>query len=74
MVGLSELSWEDQQKLQEQLQQQKEWEKDQPINNLNVPFGRKTKNHKQVSQNLRGKNTEDSLVYQILKQSLHLVE
>jgi uncharacterized protein YecE (DUF72 family) len=43
MVGLSELSWEDQQKLQEQLQQQKEWEKDQPINNLNVPFGRKTK-------------------------------
>jgi uncharacterized protein YecE (DUF72 family) len=43
MVGLSDSSWEDQQQIQEQIQQQKEWEKDQPINNLNVPFGRKTK-------------------------------
>jgi uncharacterized protein YecE (DUF72 family) len=43
MVGLSEFSWEDQQQIQEQIQQQKKWEKDQPINNLNVPFGRKTK-------------------------------
>jgi uncharacterized protein YecE (DUF72 family) len=43
MVGLSELSWEDQQKLQEQLQQQKELEKDYPINNSNIPFSNKTK-------------------------------
>jgi uncharacterized protein YecE (DUF72 family) len=43
MVGMSELSWEDQQKLQEQLQQQKELEKDYPINNSNIPFSRKTK-------------------------------
>jgi hypothetical protein len=38
------------------------------------PLVGKPKNDKQVSQNLRGKNAEDSLVYQILKQSLHLVE
>jgi uncharacterized protein YecE (DUF72 family) len=43
MVGLSELSWEDQQKLQEQLQQQKELEKDYLINNSNIPFSNKTK-------------------------------
>jgi uncharacterized protein YecE (DUF72 family) len=43
MVGMSELSWEDQQKLQEQLQQQKELEKDYLINNSNIPFSNKTK-------------------------------
>jgi uncharacterized protein YecE (DUF72 family) len=43
MVDLSELSWEDQQKLQEQLQQQKELEKNYPINNSNIPFSNKIK-------------------------------
>jgi uncharacterized protein YecE (DUF72 family) len=42
MVGMSELSWEDQQKLQEQLQQQKELEKEYPIN-TSTPFSKKTK-------------------------------
>jgi hypothetical protein len=43
MVGLPELSWEDQQQIQEQLLQQKELEKDYPINNSNIPFSNKTK-------------------------------
>ena len=43
MVGMSELSWEDQQQIQEQLRQQKEQEKDYPINNSNIFFGKKTK-------------------------------
>jgi len=43
MVGLPEFSWEDQQQIQEQLRQQKEQEKDYPINNSNIFFGKKTK-------------------------------
>jgi uncharacterized protein YecE (DUF72 family) len=43
MVGMSELSWEDQQQIQKQLRQQKEQEKDYPINNSNIFFGKKTK-------------------------------
>jgi uncharacterized protein YecE (DUF72 family) len=43
MVGLSELSWEDQRQIQEQIQQQKEQEKDQLINNSNINFSKKTK-------------------------------
>ena len=43
MVGLSELSWEDQQQIQEQLQQQKEQEKEYLINNSKIPFSTKTK-------------------------------
>jgi uncharacterized protein YecE (DUF72 family) len=43
MVGLSELSWENQQQLQEQIQQQKEQEKDYQIWNSNIPFSKKTK-------------------------------
>jgi hypothetical protein len=38
MVGLPELSWEDQQQIQEQLLQQKEQEKDYPINNQRSPL------------------------------------
>ena len=41
--GLPELSWEDQQQIQEQLLQQKEQEKDYPINNSKIPFSMKTK-------------------------------
>jgi uncharacterized protein YecE (DUF72 family) len=41
MVGMSELSWEDQQQLQVQLQQQKEQEKDFPNDNSNISFGKK---------------------------------
>jgi hypothetical protein len=43
MVGLSELSWDDQQQIQEQLLQQKEKEKDQQISNSHQPFSEKTK-------------------------------
>jgi uncharacterized protein YecE (DUF72 family) len=43
MVGLPELSWEDQQQIQEQLLQQKEQEKDYPNNNSKIPFSMKTK-------------------------------
>jgi uncharacterized protein YecE (DUF72 family) len=43
MVGMSELSWEDQQQIQEKVQQQKELENDFPINNSNIPFSDKTK-------------------------------
>ena len=43
MVGLPELSWEDQQQIQEQLLQQKEQEIDYPINNSKIPFSTKTK-------------------------------
>jgi hypothetical protein len=43
MVGLSELSWENQPQIEEQLRQQKEQEKDFPYNNSNIPFSRKTK-------------------------------
>jgi uncharacterized protein YecE (DUF72 family) len=42
MVGMSELSWEDQQRIQEQIQQQKEREKEYPIN-TSTPFSKKTK-------------------------------
>ena len=42
MVGMSELSWEDQQRMQEQIQQQKEQEKEYPIN-TSTPFSKKTK-------------------------------
>jgi hypothetical protein len=42
MVGLSGLSWEDQQ-IQEQLRQRKEQEKDQLISNSNFPFSRQAK-------------------------------
>ena len=43
MVGMSELSWEDQQQIQVHLQQQKEQEKDFPIDNSNIPYSKKTK-------------------------------
>jgi uncharacterized protein YecE (DUF72 family) len=43
MVGLSEVSWEDQPQIQEQLLQQKEKEKDQQISNLRPPYSKKTK-------------------------------
>jgi uncharacterized protein YecE (DUF72 family) len=43
MVGLSELSWDDQQQIQEQLLQQKEKEKDQQISNSYFPFSKETK-------------------------------
>jgi uncharacterized protein YecE (DUF72 family) len=43
MVGMSELPWEDQQQIQEQLLQQKEKEKDQQISNSHFPFSKKTK-------------------------------
>ena len=43
MVGMLELSWEDQQQIQVQLQQQKEQEKDFLIDNSNIPFNKKTK-------------------------------
>jgi uncharacterized protein YecE (DUF72 family) len=42
MVGMSELSWEDQQRIQEQIQQQKEQEKEYPIN-TSTPISKKTK-------------------------------
>jgi formiminotetrahydrofolate cyclodeaminase len=42
MVGLSELSWEDQQQIQEQIQQQKQQEKDQLINNSDNFFSKRT--------------------------------
>jgi hypothetical protein len=42
MVGLSELSWEDQQQIQEQIQQQKEIE-NYLINNSKILFSKKTK-------------------------------
>ena len=45
MVGLSELSWTDQQQIQKQLQQQQE-EQDQQISNSNVP----SKNHTKKRQ------------------------
>ena len=53
---MSELSWEDQQQIQEQLRQQKEQEKDYPINNSTIPLVGKPKSDKQVSRNLRGRN------------------
>jgi len=43
MVGLSELSWENQSQLEEQLRQLKEQEKDQLTNNSNFTFSKKTK-------------------------------
>jgi uncharacterized protein YecE (DUF72 family) len=43
MVGLSELSWENQPQLEEQLRQRKEQEKDQLTNNSNFTFSKKTK-------------------------------
>ena len=43
MVGQSELSWENQPQIEEQLRQRKEQEKDYPINNSNIPFSKKTK-------------------------------
>ena len=46
MVGLSELSWENQSQLEEQLRQRKEQEKDQLTNNSNFTFSKKTKKRK----------------------------
>jgi uncharacterized protein YecE (DUF72 family) len=43
MVGVPELSWENQQQIQEQLQQQKEREINYPIDNSNFSFVKKTK-------------------------------
>jgi uncharacterized protein YecE (DUF72 family) len=43
MVGLSELSWENQSQLEEQLRQRKEQEKDQLTNNSNFTFSKKSK-------------------------------
>jgi hypothetical protein len=54
MVGLPELSWEDQQQIQEQLLQQKEQEKDYPINNSKIPFSMKTKKRQTSLTEFRG--------------------
>jgi len=43
MVGLSELSWENQPQIEEQLRQRKEQEKDQLTNNSNFTFSKKGK-------------------------------
>ena len=43
MVGMSELSWKINNEIQGHLQQQKEQEKDFPIDNSNIPFSKKTK-------------------------------
>jgi hypothetical protein len=43
MVGLSELSWENQPQLEEQLRQRKEEEKDQLTNNSNFTSSKKIK-------------------------------
>jgi hypothetical protein len=43
MVGLPEFSWEDQPKIEEQLRQQKEQEKDQLIGSSNLPPAKLTK-------------------------------
>jgi uncharacterized protein YecE (DUF72 family) len=43
MVGMSELSWENQPQIVEQIQQQKEQDKDYQIGNSNIPFSKKTK-------------------------------
>ena len=43
MVGMSELSWEDEQQIRVQLHQQKERETNYTINNSKIPFGKKTK-------------------------------
>jgi hypothetical protein len=42
MVGMSELSWENQPQIEEQIRQQKEQEKNYPINN-SIHFSKKTK-------------------------------
>ena len=60
MVGMSELSWEDQQQIQEQLQQQKEQEKDFPNDNSNILFSKKPKNDRLVSQNFPGRNRRET--------------
>ena len=43
MVGLSELSWEDQQQIKDQLRQQKEHEKDRQSGNSNFSFSKQSK-------------------------------
>jgi uncharacterized protein YecE (DUF72 family) len=43
IVGMSELSWENQPQIVEQIQQQKEQDKDYQIGNSNIPFSNKTK-------------------------------
>jgi hypothetical protein len=43
MVGLPELSWEDQQQIQDQLRQQKEHEKDRQSGNSNLSFSKQSK-------------------------------
>jgi uncharacterized protein YecE (DUF72 family) len=43
MVGMSELSWENQPQIEEQIRQQEEKEKDYQIGNSNIPFSKKTK-------------------------------
>ena len=40
---MSELSWENQPQILEQIQQQKEQDKDYQIGNSNIPFSKKTK-------------------------------
>ena len=43
MVGLSELSWEDQQQIEDQLRQQKEHEQDRQSSNSNFSFSKQSK-------------------------------
>jgi hypothetical protein len=43
MVGLPEFSWEDQPKMEEQLRQHKDQEKDQLISSSNLPPAKLTK-------------------------------
>jgi hypothetical protein len=37
MVGLSELSWEDQQQIQKHLQLRQQWKSDQQVSKSNIP-------------------------------------
>ena len=43
MVGLPELSWEDQQQIRDQLRQQKEHEKDRQFGNSSFSFRKQSK-------------------------------
>jgi hypothetical protein len=43
MVGLSELSWEDQQQIQKHLQQRQQWKSDQQVSKSNIPSNKYSK-------------------------------
>jgi len=48
MVGLSELSWEDQQQIKDQLRQQKEHEQDRQSGNSNFSFSKQSKKRQAI--------------------------